>query len=179
MDNLDLDDLTIPDVIKLPNSNKYNNNSNNKLNSNNNTKETNKNNSSSSSIISNIKVRGFSYLNGTSNGSSNGPTTSGISNGTTSGVSNGQGAERALPPSSSLSYGDPDVGKKGAGDRGRLSDYIKKQQEDRRREDSERWCSTLYILQGVSWIWHILVLPQSSAVQHPVYLPTNTISITF
>ena len=70
LDNLDLDDLTIPDVIKLPNNNNNSSCNNNKNLGNNNNNNVNKGyaisdeNNSKSSIISNVKVRGFSYLTG-------------------------------------------------------------------------------------------------------------------
>ena len=70
LDNLDLDDLTIPDVIKLPNNNNNSSYNNNKNLGNNNNNNVNKGyaisdeNNSKSSIISNVKVRGFSYLTG-------------------------------------------------------------------------------------------------------------------
>ena len=64
LDHLELDDLTIPDVIKLPNNNNNNNNNNNKnlnngnANSNNGhvNSDQNSTNSNKSSIISNVKV---------------------------------------------------------------------------------------------------------------------------
>ena len=70
LDHLELDDLTIPDVIKLPNinnnnSNKnLNNNINNNANSNNGyvISDQNSTNSNKSSIISNVKVDFFIVL---------------------------------------------------------------------------------------------------------------------
>ena len=62
LDNLDLDDLTIPDVIKLPNNNNNSSCNNNKNLGNNNNNNVNKGyavsdeNNSKSSIISNVKV---------------------------------------------------------------------------------------------------------------------------
>ena len=69
LDHLELDDLTIPDVIKLPNNNNNNNNSSNNNNKNLNLNNGNANsnnghvnsdqnstNSNKSSIISNVKV---------------------------------------------------------------------------------------------------------------------------
>ena len=70
LDHLELDDLTIPDVIKLPNNNNNNNNNNNKnlnngnANSNNGhvNSDQNSTNSNKSSIISNVKVAFFIFI---------------------------------------------------------------------------------------------------------------------
>ena len=75
LDHLELDDLTIPDVIKLPNNNNNNNNSSNNNNKNLNLNNGNANsnnghvnsdqnstNSNKSSIISNVKVDFFIFI---------------------------------------------------------------------------------------------------------------------
>ena len=68
LDHLELDDLTIPDVIKLPNNNNNNNNNKNLNNGNANSNnghvnsDQNSTNSNKSSIISNVKVDFFIFI---------------------------------------------------------------------------------------------------------------------
>ena len=69
LDHLELDDLTIPDVIKLPNNNNNNNNNNKNLNNGNANSnnghvnsDQNSTNSNKSSIISNVKVDFFIFI---------------------------------------------------------------------------------------------------------------------
>jgi len=132
LDHLELEDLTIPDVIKLPNKNNNNSSNNNKdfnnrnINNNNNNNNANGNGYSKdeenttkstkgSNIISNVKVRGFSYLNGGSGDTSQqqnfGRQSSSGSNGLVKSNSSG-----------------------GGGSTGKLGDFIRRQQQ----QDNER-----------------------------------------
>ena len=123
-----MEDLTIPDIIKIPNNNNH-------INKNNNMKN-NKN-----SFISNVKVRGFSYLNGGTgpsstviNGQSNGQ---GGQNGASNGVSNG-GWEAAQK-----SNGEGGEGKNGTEARtepGRIGDFMKKKEAERKKEEKTSGC---------------------------------------
>ena len=105
-------------------------------------------NNNKNSFISNVKVRGFSYLNGGTgpsatviNGQSNGQGgQNGASNGVSNGVSNGGAGGWESAQTSNGEGGEGKNGTEARTEPGRIGDFMKKKEAERKKEEKTSGC---------------------------------------